>query len=285
MSFASATPCSYGKDRVGSAVDHQGRHVEAREPAAPRRSLRDRDLMVRARLEVRVALDLAGEDVTHQGFVVGVRRPVQHSEERDTRVDHRLLVVRIDAGLCESRCEQLGLGTGEGARRVSARENPDDRAGIGRRHDRRDRAHAVSVAQRDLLRDHPAHRRAHDVRRVDAVRVEHRDRVVGHVFDRVVGLAERVVRRQAGVTVVVADDEATGGREPFAELVGPHQHRRAGPHDEQDRGVGLVAERLGADVDVAGLDHSLGHRRSVGRTVDPCSRAPACRSTRSAAGG
>ena len=73
------------------------------------------------------------------------------------------------------------------------------------------------MTERDLLRDHAAHRRTDDVRSVDVVGVEHRDRVVGHVLDRVLGLAERIVDRAAGVAVVVANDVPTGAGQPLAE--------------------------------------------------------------------
>ena len=42
------------------------------------------------------------------------------------------------------------------------------------------RAHARRVVQRQLLRDHPAHRRAEHVRRRDAGGVHHRRRILGH---------------------------------------------------------------------------------------------------------
>jgi hypothetical protein len=59
--------------------------------------------------------------------------------------------------------------------------------------------------------------------------------------------------------VVVADDEPSPLGEHPAEAFVPPQHRRAESHDEQDRRVGRVAERLGAELDAVRLDHALGH--------------------------
>ena len=72
-----------------------------------------------------------------------------------------------------------------------------------------ERPHPIGVHHADDLRDHAAHRRAHDVRALDALGVEHRERVRGHL--------EEVVRagRRVGVTgaAVVGRDAAVPAAE------------------------------------------------------------------------
>jgi hypothetical protein len=48
--------------------------------------------------------------------------------------------------------------------------------------------------------------------------------------------------------VVVADHEPPVVREELTEALLPPQHRRAQTHDEKDRRVGRLAERLGAQL-------------------------------------
>ena len=110
----------------------------------------------------------------------------------------------------------------------------------------------------DQLGDHASHRCAGDVRPVDPVGVEHGDAVGGHVGERVVGLARRTGSGAAGVAVVVADDEASAVGEPLAEVYFPHEHGRAGAHDQQDAGIGGIAEGVAADLDAVSFDDSLG---------------------------
>ena len=70
----------------------------------------------------------------------------------------------------------------------------------GGRHDRRERAHPVRVLDGDGLGDHPAHRRADDVGRVDAERVEQADGVGGHVGEAVGDLDGLALRRPRGTS-------------------------------------------------------------------------------------
>ena len=60
----------------------------------------------------------------------------------------------------------------------------------GRRHDRGQRAHPLRKRDRDFLGDHAAHRRADQMRRLDAERVHQPDRVLGHVA-QLVGRRDR----------------------------------------------------------------------------------------------
>ena len=115
---------------------------------------------------------------------------------------------------------------------------------------------------------------------LDVEVVEQPGRVAGHVCERVRGTSDvsgeelapgrrrrsGEVRRASAVAVVEADHvEATRG-EPFAELLGPGDHLKPEPHDEQQGGVVWVAERLVAELDPGGgaeLLVDLGHGETV----------------------
>ena len=138
------------------------------------------------------------------------------------------------------------------------------------------------MADRDELGDHAPHRRPDDVDPVEAECVDKAGGVVGEVLEPVRGegpnglevttgcgtdqltevdgeLVE--LRRQAGVSVVEPDHEPATPGEPVAEAAVPGEHLRAEPGDQQDRGVGRVAERLVLEVDVA-RNSCLWHRAS-----------------------
>ena len=66
-------------------------------------------------------------------------------------------------------------------------------------------------------------------------------------------------RRAPDVAVVVADDVEAAAGEVGAEVLVPAEHLRAQAHDEQDGGVGGIAEGLEADLDVADAAEALGH--------------------------
>jgi hypothetical protein len=72
--------------------------------------------------------------------------------------------------------------------------------------------------------------------------------------------ARHVQRRAAGVTAVVADDEARAGRESRAQLLVPREHRVARPVNEHDRRGGGIAEGLDAQVDRVGAHGPLARR-------------------------
>ena len=112
------------------------------------------------------------------------------------------------------------------------------------------------------------------MRALDPEVVEHADAVGGHLGQRVGGgalvaaqdLAEGghrgggQDRRAPDVAVVVADDVEAAAREVGAEVLVPAEHLRAQAHDEQHGGIGGVAERLEADLDVAAdAAEALGH--------------------------
>jgi hypothetical protein len=106
------------------------------------------------------------------------------------------------------------------------------------------------------------------VRGRNAVGVEHTGGVADHVRAGVLGTPGLVGDRPPGVALVVADHEPPAVREHPAEVVLPPDHRAAASHDQEDRRVARVAERLGAELDAVGLDHPL-HLISRSRRVRP----------------
>jgi hypothetical protein len=105
------------------------------------------------------------------------------------------------------------------------------------------------VVERGELGDRPAHRHADDVRGTQIEGADDADCVGDEVRGGVRRSARLVADRLPGVAVVVADDEPAAGLQPRAEGVLPPVHRRARAHDEQDRRVGRVTERLDAELD------------------------------------
>ena len=136
-----------------------------------------------------------------------------------------------------------------GHRRVLDRLRGGDRAGgdEGRGGD------AFGVVDGDGLRDTAAHRQADEVGAVDAERVQDADRVGLQISRRVLRFAGLVAHRAAGVAMVVPDDEASRGRQVFAERGLPEVHRGRATVDQQDRRVGLRAEGLDTEFDTVGL--------------------------------
>ena len=98
-------------------------------------------------------------------------------------------------------------------------------------HRQDERAHALGVRQREALRDHAAERRADDVRRPVAGRVEHRRRVRRHLRDRV--LARGRVR-PAGAAVVERDRSRSAPTSHGIVRCQPYAVRSEA-HDEQHR--------------------------------------------------
>ncbi len=150
--------------------------------------------------------------------------------------------------------------------RQQPRVLPADGAPAGGRHDRGERPDPLRAVHRERLRDHAAHRDAHDVCGVVAEVVEDRDAVVGHVGEvvrRGCGPADERPRQPgpghppgdaAGTTrvaVVEADHVEPLLGQQRAEPRVPPRHRAAEAHDQQHRGVGGLAEGLVADVQVA----------------------------------
>ena len=124
--------------------------------------------------------------------------------------------------------------------------------GAGR--DQRQRRDSMGMVERHQLGDRAAHGHANEMRLGDPEGIQDADHVVHEVVARVLGRSWFVAHRPSGVPMVVADDEPPSRREALAELVLPPIHRRAGAHDQEDRGVAGVTEAVDADVDAVGTD-------------------------------
>ncbi len=123
---------------------------------------------------------------------------------------------------------------------------------------------------REHLRDHPAHRRADDVRAPDAQRIEDPGGVLRHVVQRVRRVDRQAHQRAhhrdlravparaaratgaAGIAVVEADDAQAVLDEALDELVGPRGGRHRKSHDQQHRRSGRVAEFLDVERQAVG---------------------------------
>jgi hypothetical protein len=112
--------------------------------------------------------------------------------------------------------------------------------------------------ERKQLRDPPARRDADQVRGREAVGVQHAGRVVVEGGAGVLRPARLVGRRAAGVAMVVADHEAAALGEHPAEALVPPEHRRAGPHDQQQWRIPRVAKGLRAELHAVRFDHPFG---------------------------
>src|SRR5919107_4578015 len=122
------------------------------------------------------------------------------------------------------------------------------------------------MIQRHELADPPPHRHTHQMGALQAEGVEQAQGVLCQVAQGV-GCGTRLVAdRSAGVAVVVANDEPGAGHETLAEPVLPPVHRGCPSHDEDDGGVGTIAECLGAEVDPVSPDDPLVglHRANCG---------------------
>jgi hypothetical protein len=146
------------------------------------------------------------------------------------------------------------------------------------------------LARGDMLRDHPAHRRADDMRPPDAEMVEQRHAVRRHVGEAV-GAAHRQAdrrldehpfevrhagrgeaRRQADIAIVVADGAKAVIVQRRDELVGPERKLSAEPHHQQDRRRPARPLVLISDVDA--VDPCLRDRHAA-PSFHPCGRSRA----------
>ena len=78
------------------------------------------------------------------------------------------------------------------------------------------------MIETDHLGDHPAHRRADNVRLLDPVGVEYRRAVGGHVVERV-AVVIAAHRRQPGIAVVQSDHQESAVDERLTQLNGVRQ--------------------------------------------------------------
>jgi hypothetical protein len=118
------------------------------------------------------------------------------------------------------------------------------------------------MLERELLAQPAAAGETHDVRCSDPMCVEHANRVGAHVSAAVARLTRRVGDRASRVALVVADHEPAAVSEQAAEPLLPPQHRCAGTHDQQQRRVRGVAERLHTELDPVSVDQPLGQPRT-----------------------
>jgi hypothetical protein len=158
-------------------------------------------------------------------------------------------------------------------------------------HDRDEREHALGMRHRQRLGDHRPHRGAHDVRALDAEMVEQPGDVTGHVLERVarsVLVAAQQLpdgrdgvlvqpRRASDVAVVEPHDEEAARGQPLAERVAPRDHLRAQAHDQDERRIRAVTERLVAQLQLADGGELLAtcqraHRSELSQR--PCSSPP-----------
>ena len=157
----------------------------------------------------------------------------------DQRADGRLVEVRRTTGVRPRPRDDVvhhrgGVGRvrhgGDVLVEIRRRRRQPVRArAAGRERQRGDPARVVHAGdETDAARPRPAH----DVRPLDAQRVQDAQRVLGQVGERVARPPRREVRRSTGVAVVVADHEPAAGRDPFAQLGFPPQHRRGRSHDQ-----------------------------------------------------
>ena len=105
------------------------------------------------------------------------------------------------------------------------------------------------MVDREPLRDHPAHRHAHDVGALRVHRVEDRHRVAGHVAQRV-AVRPSSFDDKPDVAVVEPHDAIALRRELLAPLLVVVDALRAEAVDEQQRRVRGGAERLVEELDV-----------------------------------
>ncbi len=118
------------------------------------------------------------------------------------------------------------------------------------------RAHAIRPRERQLLRDHAAHRHAEHVGAVDAERVHEAERVAGHHARRV-----RVIRSVALAHAAVVERDHPIQRGELGHLKRPRRLIAAEPHDRA-RAARRSPHILVVHLDVP--DPHLRHRETLG---------------------
>ena len=68
--------------------------------------------------------------------------------------------------------------------------------------------------------------------------------------------------RTPDVAIVEADHEEAGRREALTELIPPRDHLRPEPHDQHERGIGTVAERLVTELQLTDRGDLLARSKS-----------------------
>ena len=207
------------------------------------------------RLHAEAVLEGATEELHQLRQLLVDEGLVEHAGQEVLEEEHRIERRQVDPHLAvgahrpaelRDRELELTLDVGVGL-------------GIGAGED--ETAHPVGVLQGQLLRDHPAHRHADDVRAGDPERVEQADGVVGHLVDGV-----RAGRLGAPAdAAVVEDDRAVVPRE-VGHLEHPRRGIRGEAHDEEER----ISAALLVVVEVDRAHLGDAHPSTSPRTVSHC---------------
>ena len=138
----------------------------------------------------------------------------------------------------------------------------------------RERAHALGMGERELLRHHAAHGDAEHVRRLDAEGLKQAGGIVSQLADR-----ERAVQARAGAhAAVIVGDHLELARQLCQERFPPVQRGAAHAHDQEQRGARTAA--LAVELDLA--DANGGHAGDRSRSREPAFATRAARAARPA---
>ena len=192
--------------------------------------------------------DVAPNELTGSRLIEAAPAPVEDTGVADQVLDHRLGVRPINLG-----------GRHEAPKLLCRRWQPTVAGRRRRGTDQDKREHAIGEVNREQLCEGPAGRDTDDVSGLETIGVEHAGGIGDQVSAVVRGVARLIRHRSAGVAVVVADHEPPSASEHPAKPLVPPEHRPANTHDEKDRRVGWVPERLRAQRHAVGFDHPLGH--------------------------
>jgi hypothetical protein len=89
--------------------------------------------------------------------------------------------------------------------------------------------------------------------------IEHADRILGEIIERVGSIARRILRRVPRVAVVISNYIPAMASQSPAEFVGPPQHRGHSAHDQEQRRMRRISEGFRGDLCSIRPDQSLGH--------------------------
>ena len=220
MHCGRVTPAGGRNEVVDRAVQHQRRRRELLQTFRARRRGNDRRHLPQRSLRI-IRTVVVGADPALRGSLRRREMPSRHMRVRPFNVCAMIDALIRRRRLCRQR--RLRLWRGARQRRIARRrEDRDQRTRLGR------------MIERHQLRDHAAHRAAHDMRAFDAEFVEKPGRVCRQIVERVrdVRLLARGDRRrdvprlrqdavpflrEADVAIVEADDAQARIRQRLAE--------------------------------------------------------------------
>jgi hypothetical protein len=186
-----------GEQRIGRAVDHQGRGGDLVEPAAGQLALLGQRVVRHAGRHVGGAVHDPGSERPHVRLVEVFRRlelPLVAGEVVDDGRPFGPIGFR-----------DLSREPGPQLLRHRRELRPARHRGAGREQDQR--VDAIRMRQRDLLREGAAHRDAGQLSTAPPERVQHPDGVGRQVRAGIPRLPGRVADRLTGIAMVVPDDE------------------------------------------------------------------------------